>query len=468
MRLKSATAAAASIASVAMLAAACSSSGGSSGAAANGGSSSASSGASPAENGPSPEGSPTSQALEKDASLTIWLNSGGTIPTAQKLINAWAAENGVKVSIQAMAGTDYQKDLQLAFKTGKGPDLFIGGDPRTFVKSGVMLPLNDLLPDDIKTAYKNALTPPQNYIVDGKIYSVPLTINTTRMVYNKGLFEKAGLDPDKPPTTISEVESDCKAIVAAGAYCLGVPMKYNGFEPKMIEPMIADTKADYAQGGLFDMKTQKFAFEALAPAVNLYREAVEQKWAYPGASSLDNDAMRSAFAQGKIAMYIGMSYDYPELVTKYHTTIDWSVGPVPVPDGQTAVRTVGNESGGYSVYSKTKYPHAAAALLSYLSGKEAVEQTLDAGSFPVRPDVTPSQATPQYEAFEAKDGDVASMPSPAKVVDITGDTFRDVINKLVLGQGDIDSTLASLDSKYDKAYKDGLDQGSIDAADYSG
>jgi multiple sugar transport system substrate-binding protein len=466
MKFNKITAASASFAGIVVLAAACSSSGGSSNAA--GASAPAAKGTTNASGPSNPASdSPAKGGLEENADLTIWLNSGGTIPTAEKLINAWAADNKVKVSIQAMAGTDYQKDLQLAFKTGKGPDLFIGGDPRSFVKSGVMLPLNGLLPEDVQTAYKKALTPPQNYIVDGKIYSVPLTINTTRMIYNKGIFTKAGLDPAKPPTTISEVEGDCKAIAASGAYCLGVPMKYNGFEPKMVEPMVANTNADYAQGGLFDMKTQKFAFDALAPVVSLYREAVQKKWAYPGASSLDNDAMRSAFAQGKIGMYLGMSYDYPELVTKYHTTIDWGVGPVPVPDGKTTVRSVGNQSGGYSVYSKTKYPHAAAALLAYLAGKDAVEQTLEAGSFPVRQDVQPSETTPQYEAFEAKDIDVASAPSPAKVVDITGDTFRNVITKLILGQGDIASTLDDLNSKYDQAYKAGLDQGIFDASDYS-
>jgi sn-glycerol 3-phosphate transport system substrate-binding protein len=51
---------------------------------------------------------------------------------------------------------------------------------------------------------------------DGKMLSMPFNSSTPVLYYNVEAFEKAGLDPDKPPRTWSEVETYAKKLVAAG------------------------------------------------------------------------------------------------------------------------------------------------------------------------------------------------------------------------------------------------------------
>lgn len=46
----------------------------------------------------------------------------------------------------------------------------------------------------------------------GKTYAVPLGLFSVGLAYNREIFEKAGLDPDKPPTTWDEVRSYAKTI----------------------------------------------------------------------------------------------------------------------------------------------------------------------------------------------------------------------------------------------------------------
>ncbi|WP_335935736.1 extracellular solute-binding protein [Streptomyces sp. PTD5-9] len=48
--------------------------------------------------------------------------------------------------------------------------------------------------------------------LDGKIYGIPAEEYALGLVYNRDLFEKAGLDPDKPPATWPEVRAAAKAI----------------------------------------------------------------------------------------------------------------------------------------------------------------------------------------------------------------------------------------------------------------
>jgi sn-glycerol 3-phosphate transport system substrate-binding protein len=55
--------------------------------------------------------------------------------------------------------------------------------------------------------------------IHGNMLSMPFNSSTPVMYYNKDEFRKAGLDPDKPPATWSELEADAKKLRAAGIPC---------------------------------------------------------------------------------------------------------------------------------------------------------------------------------------------------------------------------------------------------------
>ncbi|MGW5971300.1 ABC transporter substrate-binding protein [Streptomyces sp. NPDC055186] len=59
------------------------------------------------------------------------------------------------------------------------------------------------------------------YTVDGKVYGVPRTGYSMGLIYHRALFEKAGLDPDRPPTTWAEVRAAAKRIAALGDGTVG-------------------------------------------------------------------------------------------------------------------------------------------------------------------------------------------------------------------------------------------------------
>jgi len=54
---------------------------------------------------------------------------------------------------------------------------------------------------------------------DGKLLSMPFNSSTPVLYWNKELMTKAGLDPNKPPTTWAEMGEMTKKGVAAGAKC---------------------------------------------------------------------------------------------------------------------------------------------------------------------------------------------------------------------------------------------------------
>jgi multiple sugar transport system substrate-binding protein len=55
----------------------------------------------------------------------------------------------------------------------------------------------------------------------GKLYGLPTANYSMGLVYSRPLFQKAGLDPNKPPTTWAEVRTDAQKIAALGNGTVG-------------------------------------------------------------------------------------------------------------------------------------------------------------------------------------------------------------------------------------------------------
>lgn len=51
---------------------------------------------------------------------------------------------------------------------------------------------------------------------ENRVYGVPLYADVSALFYNKDLFRRAGLDPDKPPTSLAELRAYADKITALG------------------------------------------------------------------------------------------------------------------------------------------------------------------------------------------------------------------------------------------------------------
>ncbi|WP_225829334.1 ABC transporter substrate-binding protein, partial [Streptomyces naphthomycinicus] len=59
------------------------------------------------------------------------------------------------------------------------------------------------------------------YTVNGKVYGIPRTGYSMGLVYNRALFERAGLDPDRPPVSWEQVRVAARKIAALGGGTVG-------------------------------------------------------------------------------------------------------------------------------------------------------------------------------------------------------------------------------------------------------
>jgi raffinose/stachyose/melibiose transport system substrate-binding protein len=128
------------------------------------------------------------------------------------LTDQYTKENpNVKFNIQTVGGgSDYGAALKAQFASGNAPDVFnnIGyQDAQTWKDK-----LEDLSDQPwTKEAFEGTLDP---MTMDGKVYGQPLNLEGYGFIYNKDLFEKAGIT--ETPKTLSELEAAAKKLKAAG------------------------------------------------------------------------------------------------------------------------------------------------------------------------------------------------------------------------------------------------------------
>ncbi len=110
-----------------------------------------------------------------------------------------------------------------AFRAKQQPHIlqvFEVGTATMMAAKGAIYPVYELMKDTGQAFDPNAFLPAvKSYYTtpEGEMLSMPFNSSTPVLWYNKDAFEKAGLDPEKPPATWPEMEEAGKKLVAAGS-----------------------------------------------------------------------------------------------------------------------------------------------------------------------------------------------------------------------------------------------------------
>ena len=83
------------------------------------------------------------------------------------------------------------------------------------------------------------------YTVQGVFYPAVLNVSEPILYYNKTLFKKAGLDPNKPPQTFAEIRADAQALKKVG---VSKPFAFK-LDPWFIESWLGGEGVDVVNNG---------------------------------------------------------------------------------------------------------------------------------------------------------------------------------------------------------------------------
>ncbi len=196
------------------------------------------------------------------------------------------------------------------------------------------------------------------YTVDGKIYGVPRTGYSMGLIYNRELFEKAGLDPDAPPATWDEVRTAARRIAALGDGVVG----YADYSAQN-QGGWHFTAELYSRGGDVVSADGKKATVDTPEGRAVLRTLHDMRWKDESMGRKQllviNDAQQM-MGSGKLGMYLAAPDNIPILVKEKGAEYK-NIAIAPMPGGKATL--VGGD--GY-MFSKKATPEQIRAGLKWL------------------------------------------------------------------------------------------------------
>jgi arabinogalactan oligomer / maltooligosaccharide transport system substrate-binding protein len=302
------------------------------------------------------------------AELTWWDTSDpqNEGPAFRELISQFnEVYPNVTIDYQSVPFGDAQNNFKTAAEAGSGaPDILraeVAWVPE-FASLGYLFALDGtaLLAD----ADDYFETPLSSNVYGGQTYGVPQVTDALALLYNKDLFEEAGLDPDNPPQTWDEVRSAAEALEGAGVD--GLFINAAGY---FLLPFI------YGEGGdLVDVESEAIVVnsDASATGVGIAQDLIDAGAAPRPPANDSYGTMMTLFKEQQVGMIINGPWEVNNIRNAPEFGGIENLGIAPVPAGSvTAGAPVGGHN--YVVWSgmDAEKADAAIAFISFMNSAES-------------------------------------------------------------------------------------------------
>jgi multiple sugar transport system substrate-binding protein len=237
------------------------------------------------------------------ANLVMWERSGANKGMVDILVDMWNQKNpDRKIDLTYIPHAEMVAKLAQAVVSGDVPDL-MGMDliygPQ-FEKAGQLVDITDMVGNmpELKTAS------PGHMIVatwDKRLYGVPLYADVSALFYNKDLFTKAGLDPNKPPTSLAQLRQYADKITALGGDIKGyyLPGSCAGCNIFTVGPLMWASGAKIEAVGPGD---EPLVGDGVKQVLQFARDIVKAGDVPEGARAENGETFGEQFGSGKIGM----------------------------------------------------------------------------------------------------------------------------------------------------------------------
>lgn len=224
---------------------------------------------------------------------------------------------------------DFLSKMDTAIPAGTSPDVaFMGMADNNFrADSGVLANLKPYIEKDgldMGQFYDSAVK--QVTYKDG-IYGMPMIWGTRMLVYNKQMFRDAGLDPEKPPKTLEELEQYAEKLTKIDS---NGNIKVMGFHPSLGNASFIDYL--YGRGGsFFDKDDNPIANNQTVLDTLEWYVGMTNKYGAKQAQSLKSSSSTTGIdplLAGYVAMEVNVNDFYKKLS---ESDIDYGIAPIPIP-----------------------------------------------------------------------------------------------------------------------------------------
>jgi multiple sugar transport system substrate-binding protein len=332
--------------------------------------------------------------------LTVWVRSTA-LESAFEAYNTQMEAEGrdVRVRFNLIDPEDFPARFTTALAAGMAPDV-VSIDlvlVPYYNSIGAFLDLTDRFEaldyaDTINSAMLRLGT------WDERVYALPFAADVSALIYNRAMFEAAGIDPDSPPRTWAELVDYAQLLTGDGVYGYG----FSGGSAGGL--MFTMMPYAWAAGGRWvseDGTTAELDDPVTVEAVQMFTDMIhEHDVTPPGVATYTYADFQDGFKQNRIAMITTGNFVVSDL-TRNFPDIDFGVAPI-----------VGKEAGQISGFiggdliaipEMSRYPEEAWEFVQFLLSPDVqVEIFASSGIIPVRSDLHDNvyfQEEPRYLVF---------------------------------------------------------------------
>jgi multiple sugar transport system substrate-binding protein len=387
-------------------------------------------------NSATPKSSTEAAKSGKPVEITFanWISvEDGTKEAYNRIIGEFEKTHpNIKVKSIGIPFAQFKDQVLVSSAGGNPPDVTMSNQNFTpaFVGAKVPAPINDLLGvdmvNDIVDGSKAGVT------FDGKVMAMPWAPHPSALFWNKSLFKKAGLDPEKPPATWDEMVQAAKKIAALGKddkgttiYGIGETGASDSYTGNML------LRISYSFGGKFVDDQGNIVYDqgtALKDSLSYMKDMINNKISPKGAAMAD---LRPMFATGALGMLIDGDFGRTNFrnMSGKGAEFDKEWGVTTVPTGKTGKSETFFTEHQLIVSAGSKNKDEAAEFVKFLVSKEAMD------------------------IYHKLNGVMSSRKSIAALPDMNEDGYSKVFNE----QMKTASALPATNPKFDNAMKNSTD-----------
>ena len=240
------------------------------------------------------------------------------------------------IEIEYIVKSGVSQEIDLSFVSGQAPDLMTGTGLAKYSGEGYIAAFEDIEGgSEYMKKFEDFIVPKKN-MANGKTYTMPFSVTTCALVYNKDMFKAAGIVDDKgeakAPVTWDDVIEYAEKLTNVEKQEFGFIYNAkdgaNWYGDNIAQPV--SSNGGWRDG--YNPYTGEYDFSSHGDIMRKVMEIRKGGWYVPGAEGLNNDAARARFAAGKVGMKMAQSFDYAVYTTQFPAQINWGVAPYPVLD----------------------------------------------------------------------------------------------------------------------------------------
>ncbi len=334
----------------------------------------------------------------------------------------------INVDYRVTPWASFDETYTAAFASGNPPDLHYDVDLyfSKYAKAGDLVALDQKFGPSLNEQKK--YYDPTDFTLtslDGHVYGLPFIGGGTSFVWNKKLFKAAGLDPNKPPATWSDVIAYAKKLTdpSKGVWGYGLMDNTTGELINFYPSLMINYGAKFLDSSGKWVLDGPQAQAGINVLTTMYQAGYMPKF-----GTFVGHDINTAFMEGKIAMMLSLPDFISQLLPNYP---GFEVGVSSSPHGPVNNENTGG-IGFWSIATASKYPAETWDLALFLCSP-AVEAAYCklVSLFPARNGIHPFPANSILGQFAPTQGNYLAEP----IVSISWNTVLDPeVERIVSGQ----------------------------------